>query len=57
MTKAFAGVVAAFSIVMLAVQVLVADSINVAVVAFWILVGAVCVYVLFFKKPARPPGD
>ena len=56
MSRAFAGIAAAFSIVMLAVQFFIADEIKVPVAALWSLVLVLSVYVLFFKKPKGDQG-
>ena len=51
MTKAFAWLMLAFSIGMLFLQLWVAASPNLPVVAFWAVILFLSVYVLFFKKP------
>lgn len=52
-SKVFAGIMGVFSIAMLALQLGVADSPKIPAVILWALVLALCVYVLFFRKPEQ----
>jgi hypothetical protein len=52
MSKPFAWIMGVLSIVMLLLQLIAADR-KMGVVGFWILVLALCIYVVFGKKPAK----
>ena len=57
MSKVFAWIMAVLAIGMLLLQLAVAESPKMPVVAFWALVLVLCVYVLFFKKPKDKTGN
>jgi len=50
MSRWFAWIVLVIAVLMLGLQLFVAEAMNVLVAGFWLLVVAGCVHALFFKK-------
>ena len=57
MSKIFAWIMAVISVGMLVLQLAVAESPKMPVVAFWAVVLFLCLYVLFFKKPKQETAE